>query len=319
MPEPPLPATPEPTAAPRKTGILLAAFGASGHVAQQTLAGFEQHVRGLYPEIPVRWAFTSEWMRTRLTAAKVKTDSIQKALMRMYYEKYTHIAVQPLHIIPGAEYTALKEAVLKVSLEHGLRTAVGAPLLNGRSGVSPAAGALLAHLPENRAPHEPVLFVGHGTWHEGGVGYGELARAVQKKDPAVFIGTLEGDDTSATVIAAMRKGLLPGEYGTGNGPAEPEACPRADHGSSPGNGKECCGTAAKTVQGAVGRRVWLLPLLSVIGRHAEVDIAGDHDHSWKHRVEQAGFQCTPVLKGTAEYEHFIAIWARHLSEAMEGL
>ena len=327
-----MPKSPHPDSRPaelpgtsRKTGILLVAFGASGHVAQQTLAGFEQHVRGLYPETPVRWAFTSEWMRTRLTAAKKKTDSIHKALMRMYYEKYTHIAVQPLHIIPGAEYNALKNAVRRVSLEHGLHTAVGAPLLTDRRGIDCAAEALLAHLPEERAPQEPVLFVGHGTWHKGGVGYGELALAVRKKDPAVFIGTLEGGN-APEVIASMKRGTLPvsqqgspGHSGTEGSTPEPLAGQPADLQDSAGkNGHNRCGTAGNTVQETSNqRRVWLLPLLSVIGRHAEVDIAGNHDQSWKHMVEQAGFQCTPVLKGTAEYASFIAIWARHLSEAMK--
>ena len=66
-------------------------------------------------------------------------------------------------------------------------------------------------------------------------------------------------------------------------------------------------------------RVWLLPLLSVIGRHAQEDMAGDDAQSWRNRIEAAGHSCTPVLRGLAEYEAFAALWLRHLEQAVTAL
>ena len=66
-------------------------------------------------------------------------------------------------------------------------------------------------------------------------------------------------------------------------------------------------------------RVWLLPLLSVIGRHAQEDMAGDDDQSWRRRIEAAGHSCTPVLRGLAEYDAFAALWLRHLEQAVAAL
>ncbi len=64
------------------------------------------------------------------------------------------------------------------------------------------------------------------------------------------------------------------------------------------------------------RRVWLMPLLSVVGRHALEDMAGEQEHSWRSRLERAGHDCCPILHGMAEYSGFAAIWLRHLAQAV---
>lgn len=65
-------------------------------------------------------------------------------------------------------------------------------------------------------------------------------------------------------------------------------------------------------------RVWLMPLLSVVGNHALKDMAGQDSQSWRSRVESQGRQCVPVLKGTAEYAGFAEIWLRHLEDAAQS-
>jgi sirohydrochlorin cobaltochelatase len=67
------------------------------------------------------------------------------------------------------------------------------------------------------------------------------------------------------------------------------------------------------------RHVWLLPLLSIIGRHALRDLAGQEEQSWKSRFEAADIACTPVLKGSAEYPGLIRIWLDHLERALRAL
>lgn len=71
--------------------------------------------------------------------------------------------------------------------------------------------------------------------------------------------------------------------------------------------------------GLTSRRVWLLPLLSVVGRHALEDMAGAAESSWRSRLERAGHECCPILRGMAEYKGFAAIWLRHLAQAVARL
>lgn len=67
------------------------------------------------------------------------------------------------------------------------------------------------------------------------------------------------------------------------------------------------------------RRVWLAPLLSVVGRHTLEDMAGAGEQSWRARIERTGRQCLPVLVGTAEYAGVAEIWLRHLEDAVQAL
>ena len=88
----------------KKRGILLAAFGAGSSQGESTLRRFDAQVRKAFPDVSVRWAFTSMLMRERLASERKKSDSVHKALKKMAFEKFTHVAVQPVHVIPGFEY-----------------------------------------------------------------------------------------------------------------------------------------------------------------------------------------------------------------------
>ncbi len=257
-----------------KTGILLVAFGSATPTGQQTLALFDAKVRALFPHIPIRWAFTSERMRDRLTAARKKTDSVKKALCRMIFEKYSHIAVQSLHLIPGMEYEALYADIINAQRESGFaHIEVGMPLMASSLDVTPTARALLAHIPKERQPEDAVICMAHGTKHDAATGYDALAAEVLAVDPRIFIGTLEGSRSINHILPLL--------------------------------------------QGKDIRRAWLLPLLAVIGKHAETDMAGETPRSWRSQIEAYNIQCIPVLKGTAEYTGFINIWLTHLADAIK--
>jgi sirohydrochlorin cobaltochelatase len=66
-------------------------------------------------------------------------------------------------------------------------------------------------------------------------------------------------------------------------------------------------------------RVWLMPLLSVVGRHALEDMAGGEERSWNTRIQADGRICIPVLRGMAEHPDFAEIWLRHLAAVAETL
>lgn len=268
-----------------KTGILLAAFGSSSLCGEKALASFAEKVRRVFPGIPVRWAYTSGHMRSRLAAAGKKTDSVKKALCRMGFERYTHVAVQSLHLIPGVEYQSLLEETEGAAREGGpKRIEVGLPLLHDSGDVAQAAEALLAHLPTERESGEPVVCMGHGTWHTGAASYQALAERVSARDSRIFIGTLEGEHRIEHLLPVIARAAMPDKGGE---------------------------------QGA--KNVWLLPLLSIIGKHAEKDMAGVHRESWRSCIEAAGLTCRPVLTGTVEYEGFARIWTAHLSDALNRL
>ena len=66
------------------------------------------------------------------------------------------------------------------------------------------------------------------------------------------------------------------------------------------------------------KKVVLLPLMVVAGDHANNDMAGDEEGSWKTEFEKAGFEVECVLKGMGQYEDVRKMYIDHAAAAMEG-
>ena len=97
--------------APKKVGILLVAFGSSLPSAQVSFDNIENTTKAAYPDIPLRWAYTSHIIRKKLAKQGKHLDSPEVALAKMQDEGFTHVAVQSLHTIGGAEYHDLSRTV----------------------------------------------------------------------------------------------------------------------------------------------------------------------------------------------------------------
>jgi sirohydrochlorin cobaltochelatase len=255
-----------------KHAVVLAAFGAGGEQGRQALRSFEELARLDFPASSIRWAFTSPLMRRRLNEAGRKTDSVRKALRRLGFDRYAQVTVQPLHLIPGAEYNDLLREIQEAALEGAPpKIDIGAPLLHSAEDMEEAAAALLRHAPAQRRPEEAVIWVGHGAESKGHSAYARLTLAARQKDPALFIGVLYGEPGPEDILPRLRAAGL--------------------------------------------RKAWLLPLLSVVGKHAREDIDGEHPSSWRGVLEGQGISCMGVLNGAIEYKGLAAIWLRHLREA----
>ncbi|SKA79048.1 sirohydrochlorin cobaltochelatase [Paucidesulfovibrio gracilis DSM 16080] len=66
-------------------------------------------------------------------------------------------------------------------------------------------------------------------------------------------------------------------------------------------------------------KAWLVPFMSVAGDHARNDMAGPEEDSWISILTADGVNCTPVLKGSAEFDNVVQIWVDHLDHALEEL
>ena len=67
------------------------------------------------------------------------------------------------------------------------------------------------------------------------------------------------------------------------------------------------------------KKVVLQPLMVVAGDHANNDMAGDEEDSWKSQFEAAGYEVTCVLKGVGEIEAIRAIYVEHAQAAIDSL
>ncbi|WP_298068465.1 sirohydrochlorin cobaltochelatase [uncultured Mailhella sp.] len=257
-----------------KRGVLLVAYG-SESLRGTTALKLVQSLAEARFRLPVRWAFTSEAMRLRLALSRTKSDSVLKALHRMRFERYTHVAVQSLHLIPGEEYSAVAEDCRAAMSGSRFQVSLGSPILSSGPAMETAARALIRHISPLRAPDEPVVCMAHGSRQDYCAPlYAEWTDAVRRLDSMVHIACMIGEATLENLLPILK------------------------------------------AQAPASRRVWLLPLLSLVGRHTLEDMAGASDTSWKSRIEAAGLCCQAELRGLADDPAFINLWLDKLASAL---
>lgn len=254
----------------QKIGILLVAFGSSQESAQVSFENIDRKVKEAYPNIPVKWAYTSHIIRKKLAGQGQHLDSPEVALAKLLDEGFTHVAVQSLHTIGGAEYHDLRKVVGAYQTMGGFESIIlGYPMLATQEDLERAVDAIFAVIPKERTKEEAVVLMGHGTHHPANAFYSALMFQIQLRDPNVYIGTVEGYPELDTILGLLDKNKV--------------------------------------------KKAYLMPFMSVAGDHAKNDMAGNEDDSWKSILTKAGIQCVPVMKGTAEFDQFVAIWVDHLA------
>lgn len=67
------------------------------------------------------------------------------------------------------------------------------------------------------------------------------------------------------------------------------------------------------------KKVVLEPLMVVAGDHANNDMAGDEEGSWKTAFESAGYEVTCLVRGLGELEGIRRIFVEHAQAAMDSL
>lgn len=73
------------------------------------------------------------------------------------------------------------------------------------------------------------------------------------------------------------------------------------------------------VQAGNYKKVVLEPLMIVAGDHANNDMAGDEEGSWKTEFENAGYEVTCILRGLGELPEIQQILVEHAQKAIDSL
>ncbi len=179
---------------PVKKGILLVAFGTSMPEAQIAFDTIESRVKQAFPGVPIHWAYTSSIIRKKLAVQGRNLDSVEMALARMMDQEFTDVAVQSLHTIRGEEYDDLERTVAAfIHLPGGFdRLVLGAPLLSSQADMDKVCRAVLENIPKERGKKDAVVLMGHGSPHPSNAFYAAMMFHLQRQDPLVFVGTVEG-------------------------------------------------------------------------------------------------------------------------------
>lgn len=277
--------------------LLVVSFGTSFNDSRVAdIKGIEDALAEANPDWSVRRAFTAQIIINHIQARDGEAiDNMDQALDRAVANGVKNLVVQPTHLMHGAEYDELMEAVdaykdkfESVKVAEPLLGEVGADASAVNADKKAVAEAITAEAVKtagfdtlDAAKEDGVAFVfmGHGTSHTAKVSYSQMQ--AQMKDLGyenVFIGTVEG---------------------------EPE--------------ETACENVIAAVAEAGYTKVVLRPLMVVAGDHANNDMAGDDDDSWKSMFEASGkfenIDCQ--IAGLGEIPAIQELYVAHTAEAMK--
>lgn len=193
---------------PQKKAILLVAFGTSVPEARNAYAQVERQTRAAFPDVEIRWAYTSKIIRAKLAKQGKTLDSPETALARMMDEGISHVAVLSLHVIPGEEFHDLyRNAMFFAEMAGGFdRVLVARPLLSSHHDLTRVADALMRRVASSRSEGSAVLFMGHGTTnHPADAVYPAMNYHFQNTVPDLFVATVSGYPSILDILPRLKE------------------------------------------------------------------------------------------------------------------
>lgn len=277
--------------------LLVVSFGTSFNDSRaEDIKGIEDALAAANPDWSVRRAFTAQIIINHVQARDGEfIDNMQQALDRAVSNGVKNLVVQPTHLMHGAEYDELMEAVEaytdqfeSVKVAEPLLGEVGtdATVINAdKKAVAEAVTAEAVKtagydsLDAAKEDGAAFVFLGHGTSHTAKVSYSQMQTQMGELGyDNVFIGTVEG---------------------------EPE--------------ETACEAVIEAVSEAGYKKVILRPLMVVAGDHANNDMAGEDEDSWKSMFTASGkFDSVEAqIAGLGQIQAIQELYVAHTAEVMK--
>ena len=276
--------------------ILVVSFGTSFNDSRVAdIKGIEDAIQEAFPDWSVRRAFTAQIIINHVQARDgEKIDNVDQALQRAVDNGVKNLVVQPTHLMHGAEYDELMKAVEEykdkfetVKVAEPLLGEVGADAAVINADKKAVAETLTAEAVKTAgydsleaAKEDGVAFVfmGHGTAHVAKVSYSQMQAQM--------------DDLGYDNVF----------IGTVEGEPEDTACE----------------AVIDKVAEAGYTKVILRPLMVVAGDHANNDMAGDDDDSWKSMFNASGkFDSVDTqIAGLGSIADIEKIYVQHTADAI---
>ena len=277
--------------------LLVVSFGTSYNDSRvNDIKSIEDALQEAYPDWSVRRAFTAQILINHIQARDgEKIDNMTQALERAVANGVKNLVVQPTHLMHGAEYDEMCAAIDEyrdqfesVSIAEPLLGEVGsdATVINAdKEAVAKAITAAAVEasgfdsLEAAKEAGAAFVFMGHGTAHVAKVSYSQMSAQMQNL------------------------GYENVFIGTVEG--EPE--------------ETACESVIEKVRAAGYTTVILRPLMVVAGDHANNDMAGSDDDSWKPMFEDAGFTVDCQIAGLGGIADIQTLYIAHTKAAIDSL
>lgn len=173
-----------------KQAIILASFGAyNSNIRTRTIDALATDIKTKFPEIEIRQAYTSNFIRKKLKTQGIEVLSLEEQIAVLRAEKFKRILVLPSHLTPGEEFD------YKIKIFAASDVEILPPLftLNCDTDFEKLAfdTILKCFKPFD---DEHLVLIGHGSPHRHNPVYENLQKLADSQNLQVTIGVIEKTD-----------------------------------------------------------------------------------------------------------------------------
>lgn len=192
-----------------KKAILVVSFGTSYlEPLKNSIENVENKIRNQFKDYDVYRAFTSHMIIKKLEIVHgLIVEKPEELLERLYIEGYEEVIIQPLHIIPGEEFSYIKN--IEVYFKDKFKSIkVGRPIFyyQGIEGLPEDYSLFIKSIKGIIEGEEAVVMMGHGTVHPSNAVYGALQSVLNDEGyKNVFVGTVKGYPNFTSVLNKIKK------------------------------------------------------------------------------------------------------------------
>ena len=192
-----------------KKAILVVSFGTSYlEPLKNSIENVENKIRNQFKDYDVHRAFTSHMIIKKLEIVHgLIVEKPEELLERLYIEGYEEAIIQPLHIIPGQEFSYIKN--IEVYFKDKFKSIkVGRPIFyyQGIEGLPEDYSLFIKSIKGIIEGEEAVVMMGHGTVHPSNAVYGALQSVLNDEGyKNVFVGTVKGYPNFTSVLNKIKK------------------------------------------------------------------------------------------------------------------
>jgi sirohydrochlorin cobaltochelatase len=174
-----------------KKSILVVSFGTTHLDAlSRAIEPVEKRIMERFKEYEVKRAFTSSIVRKRLAQKGINVQDPSEALASLAAKGCKEVYVQPLLIIPGAEFHELVRTARSFANQFEILQ-LGYPLLTHPEDFSLVARILNKKFFKEKK-NQCVILMGHGTHHPANSCYALLQTEIKRLNSHLYIATVEG-------------------------------------------------------------------------------------------------------------------------------
>ena len=192
-----------------KKAILVVSFCTSYlEPLKNSIENVENKIRNQFKDYDVYRAFTSHMIIKKLEIVHgLIVEKPEELLERLYIEGYEEVIIQPLHIIPGEEFSYIKN--IEVYFKDKFKSIkVGRPIFyyQGIEGLPEDYSLFIKSIKGIIEGEEAVVMMGHGTVHPSNAVYGALQSVLNDEGyKNVFVGTVKGYPNFTSVLNKIKK------------------------------------------------------------------------------------------------------------------